>query len=124
MGLRQTEMGLRQTDMGLGLTEDDYCPRKRLCDTSGVCQMSADSHVTEDDNSVKAVDAGENCLTTSATHLPTEKGAYQDQRKLVQPVQSSVTVQTAQPCRAIPGHTGFLTFATLSAVVAAESSTS
>ena len=122
VGVGQTNVGVGQTNVGVGLTEDDCCPRKRLCDTSGACQTSGDSHVTEDDSAVDVVGAGENYSSTRDTHLPAEKEpAYQDQKKLVHPTQSSITVQTAQPCRAIPGHTGFLTFATLSAVEAAES---
>ena len=81
--------------------------------------MSGDSHVTEEDTAVEVVDAGENFSTTRDADLPPEQGsAHWVQKKLVQP---SITVQSAQPCKAIPGHTGFLTFATLSAVEAAES---
>ena len=114
-------MGLSHTDIGISLTEADCCSRKRPCDTSGVCQMSDDSHVTEGGNSIEAVEhrtAGESHMTalTSDTQLSAKVGSAYMDRKLVQPIQSSVTVQTAQPCKAIPGHTGFLTFATLSAM--------
>ena len=52
--------------------------------------------------------------TLSVPHLGAPLGAPHGSRhKLTRPTLSHVTLYTAQPAKTTPGHTGFLTFATL-----------
>jgi len=67
-------------------------------------------HVTEEGH----MSIAESHLNTAGSHLTEGQttGAYK-RRKLVRPTLSSIAMYTAQPCKNIPGHTGYLTFATL-----------
>ena len=89
------------------------------------------SHVTEEECPVSIAGgheevtgdhvAEEGHVSTAGGHVSTAgghmtegqtTGAYK-RRKLTRPTLSSVAMYTAQPCKNIPGHTGYLTFATL-----------
>ena len=114
-------------NLGFPLEEEESAVKKRRLETKATAgvhvtegeQVEAAAHVTEGEHdSVVHVTEGEQEET--AAHVTDEVNTAKVQRtsaykrrKLVRPTLSSCAMYTAQPRKNIPGHTGYLTFATL-----------
>ena len=102
-------------NLGFPLEEEESAVKKRRLETTGVHvtegEQEGTAHVTEGEQEgvTDAVTMAEGCVAKVK-----RTNAYK-RRKLVRPTLSSCAMYTAQPRKNIPGHTGYLTFATLHA---------
>ena len=70
-------------------------------------------HVTEGEQEEDTVHVTDEVNTAESRVAKVQRTSAYKRRKLVRPTLSSCAMYTAQPRKNIPGHTGYLTFATL-----------
>ena len=70
-------------------------------------------HVTEGEQEEAAAHVTDEVNTAESRVAKVQRTSAYKRRKLVRPTLSSCAMYTAQPRKNIPGHTGYLTFATL-----------
>ena len=76
-------------------------------------QEEAAAHVTEGEQEEAAALVTDEVKTAESRVAKVQRTSAYKRRKLVRPTLSSCAMYTAQPRKNIPGHTGYLTFATL-----------
>ena len=96
-------------DSGVHVTEGEHDSEVHV--TEG--EHDSVAHVTEGEQEEAAAHVTDEVKTAESHVAKVQRTSAYKRRKLVRPTLSSCAMYTAQPRKNIPGHTGYLTFATL-----------